>query len=215
MKIGVFDSGVGGLSVYNAIKKALPDQTIIFKNDSDNVPYGNKTKEAILGLIKPIFDDFIKENCQIIVIACNTVSTTLINELETYYDVPLLPVEPMIQEAVKLTKHRVITICATPTTLKSSRYLWLKEAYTSKTKVIEPDCSDWSFMIEKNQIDHQQISQRINDSLDQKSDVIVLGCTHYHWIEEQIKQIAKDKAIVIQPENKIIAKLKLMIKQLA
>lgn len=214
MIIGIFDSGIGGLSVYNAVRIALPNETFIFKNDSVNVPYGNKNKDELLRLIKPIFDEFIKENCQIIVIACNTVSTTLINDLRSIYNVPLLGVEPMVQEAVQLTKNKIIAVCATPTTLGSDRYSWLKKTYADKIKIIEPDCSDWSFMIEKNKIDHQQINQRINYVLNEQADVIVLGCTHYHWIEEQIKELSKNKAVVIQPEQKIIKQLKLTIKQL-
>ncbi len=215
MKIGVFDSGIGGLSVYNAIKKALPNQELIFKNDRLHVPYGNKSKEELYQLVVPIFNDFVSEGCKIIVVACNTVSTTIIDQLRKTYDATLIAVEPMVKEGVSLTQNKVIAVCATPTTLKSDRYHDLKDTYAESVSVIEPDCSDWSYMIENNQLDQQQIQDRINYVLSQKADVIILGCTHYHWIEDQIKQFAKNKAVVIQPEPDIVKRLKQVIEQLA
>ncbi len=216
MKIGVFDSGIGGLSVYNAIKKDMPEQELIFKNDRLNMPYGNKNKEELYSLVVPIFNEFVDEGCRIIVIACNTVSTTIIDRLKTKYkDIVLIGVEPMIKEGVSLSKNKIISVCATPTTLKSARYQELKDNYAKNIVVLEPDCSDWSYMIENNKIDNEQISKRINSVLSKNTDVIILGCTHYHWIEDQIRQLTKNKALVIQPELSIIKKLKQAIKQLS
>jgi glutamate racemase len=215
MKIGVFDSGVGGLSVANAIRKALPDHEIIYVEDREHVPYGTKSPEEILGFVVPIFEKLVAGGCRIIVVACNTVSTTLIEELRRRFDVPLIAMEPMVKPAAEQTKTGVIAVCATPATLASKRYAWLKQNYAASVKVIEPDCSDWSYMIEKNQIDEQKISVRINEALEQKADVIVLGCTHYHWIEDEIKQITANRAVVLQPEQPVIDQLKRVLAQLS
>jgi glutamate racemase len=123
--------------------------------------------------------------------------------------------EPMVKPAALLTKTGVIAVCATPTTLASKRYGWLKQEYAPDVTVIEPDCSDWSSMIEHEQIDEKKIAQRITESLDKNADVIVLGCTHYHWIETEIKQLAGDRAQVIQPENAVITELTRVISRLA
>ncbi len=206
-KIGVFDSGVGGLSVTNAIKKALPDAEVIYVEDKKNVPYGLKTPEELFKLVLPILED-LQQKTDIIVVACNTVSTTLIDKLRDKLRVPLVAVEPMVKPAAEQTKTGVIAVCATPTTLASKRYAWLKQEYAKDVKVVEPDCSQWTSMIESNQIDRQHIEQEIEEALNQKADVIVLGCTHYHWIEDEIKEIANGRANVLQPEHPVIAQLK-------
>jgi glutamate racemase len=215
MKVGVFDSGVGGLSVANAIKKSLPELEIEVREDKEHVPYGTRSPAEILSFVEPIFRQMIQAGCQVIVIACNTVSTNLMPDLRRLFDVPLIAVEPMVKYAAKLTKSGVITVCATPTTLASPRYHYLKGRYANDIEVIEPDCHDWAYMIQHNEIDEAKIRGRLEDVLDQNTDVIVLGCTHYHWIEEKIKAIADGRAQVIQPEPIVVQQLKQLLVQLA
>lgn len=212
--IGVFDSGVGGLSVARAIEKALPQHTVIFKNDSQHVPYGNRQPAEFLDFIVPIFEAFIAEGCEAIVVACNTVSTTLITELRDQFDIPLIAVEPMIKPASQLTSSKVIAICATPATLASQRYDDLKQQFAAQVQVIEPDCADWSTLIEDNKLNQQKIKQDLQPALDAGADVIVLGCTHYHWIEEDIVALTQGRATVLQPEPAIITQLTRVLAQL-
>jgi glutamate racemase len=153
-KIGVFDSGVGGQSVINAIKKELPNLEIIYKDDKSHLPYGSKTVEEIHSYVRPIFQDFVDEG-------------------------------------------------------------WLKEKFAQGVKVIEPDCSDWALMIENNQIDREKIAKTVVEVCDAGADQIVLGCTHYHWIEDEIKEIADGKASIIQPEQPVINQLKRVLGQLS
>lgn len=214
IKIGVFDSGVGGLSVAQVIQEALPKATVIFKNDSAHVPYGTKTINQIYDLCRPVFDELIQEGCQVIVVACNTVSTNLIDLLRSQLPVPLIAMEPMVKPAAEQTKSGVIAVCATPLTLASERYHLLKESFASDITVLEPDCSDWSLMIETNQVDHQKISETIDDVCTKGADVIVLGCTHYHWIETDILALAQGRARVIQPEQAVLRQLKRVLLQL-
>jgi glutamate racemase len=215
MKIGVFDSGVGGKSVTQAIEKALPEHQVIFMNDVAHLPYGLKPPDEILSYVVPIFEELIKQGCKVIVVACNTVSTTLIDRLRKRFDTPLIAMEPMVKPAAELTKSNVIAICATPTTLASKRYEWLKETYTEGIKVVEPDCSDWTQLIENNQMSEQRLTQEIEPALAAGADVIVLGCTHYHWIEEDINKLAAGRAIVLQPEQPVIGQLKQVLGRLA
>ncbi len=215
MKIGVFDSGVGGLSVAQAIEKAFPEHQILLREDKEHVPYGTRQPDELLKLVVPIFQSMVDDGCQIIVVACNTVSTTLINDLREKFSLPLIAVEPMVKPAAEMTKTGVIAVCATPTTLASSRYAWLKETYAKGLTVLEPDCADWPAMIEHNQIDDHKITERINEVLAKNADVIVLGCTHYHWIEDKIVELVAGKAQVIQPEPAIVRQLKRVLEQLA
>jgi glutamate racemase len=208
LKIGVFDSGIGGLSVANAVKKALPKAQIIFKNDAEHMPYGTKTKDEILAFCLPVLQSLVTDQVDIIVVACNTVSTNLIGTLRTLLPLPLIAMEPMVKPAAAATKTNVIAICATPATLASDRYRELKATYAQGVTVLEPDCSDWSFLIENDRMSEERIKKAILPALEQGADQVVLGCTHYHWIEEEIKQLVGQEATVLQPEPMIIAELR-------
>lgn len=213
-KIGVFDSGVGGESVANAIKKALPETEVVYREDRQNVPYGTKSIAEIYTACKPVIDSLVTDGCKIVVIACNTVTTNLIERLRAEIPVPLIGMEPMVKPAAEATRSKVIAVCATPRTLHSERYAYLKQTFASDLTVIEPDCSDWASMIEQNDLDMNKINSRISDALAAGADQIVLGCTHYHWIEDKIKQIAAGRANVLQPEQPVIDRLKRVLAQL-
>lgn len=215
MKVGVFDSGVGGLSVAKAIQKQIPDLEIVLKEDKEHLPYGTKTIEEIYGYVKPIFQEFIEEGCDVVVVACNTVTTNLIDRLRSELSIPLIGMEPMVKPAAEATKTGVIAVCATPRTLSSARYKWLKEQYTKGVEVVEPDCSDWALMIENNDVDRDKIAKTIQEILSRNADQVVLGCTHYHWIEQMINDLTNGRAKVIQPEQPVIEQLKRVLKQLA
>lgn len=215
MKIGVFDSGVGGQSVVNAIKKELPDLEVVYVTDKENLPYGNKTPEQLLELVVPKLESLEQSGCRVIVVACNTVTTTIIKQVREQLKTPIVAVEPMVKPAAELTKNKIIAVCATPTTLSSKRYRELLESYAKHITVLEPDCSDWVYLIENNSSDKSSIDERIKEVCEQGADVIVLGCTHYHWIEDEVKQIAyKYRARVIQPEAALVAQLKRVLEQL-
>lgn len=213
-KIGVFDSGIGGLSVVKAIQKELPEIEILFKNDSEHVPYGTRSIDEIYEFTKPILVSLVEDGCQVIVIACNTVTTNMITRLRDELDVPLIGMEPMVKPAAENTKSKIIAVCATPRTLSSERYNWLKAEYARNIRVVEPDCSDWSLMIETDKADREKIATTIDEICDAGADQIVLGCTHFHWIEEIIKDCAKGRAAVIQPEQPVIEQLKRVLARL-
>lgn len=215
VKIGVFDSGVGGQSVINAIKKNLPELEIVYKDDKKHLPYGSKTVEEIHGFVMPIIQEFIDEGCKVIVVACNTVTTNLISQLREEFNIPMVGMEPAVKPAAEATKSGVIAVCATPRTLNSARYQWLKGEYAKGVKVLEPDCSDWAMMVENNRVDRDKIAKTVEDVISAGADQIVLGCTHYHWIENEIKQDAASRAEVIQPTGPVIRQLKTVLKQLS
>lgn len=215
MKIGVFDSGLGGLSVARAIEKELPEYQVIFRHDRDHVPYGDKPLEQLFGFVLPILHDLEAAGCEVIVVACNTVTTNLITELRAACQVPLVAIEPMVKPAAKLTKSGIIAVCATPNTLASPRYAHLKSMYAKNLTVLEPDCSQWSRLIEDNAIDEAAIRTQIDSVLSAGADVIALACTHYHWIDQQIQTMAQGRAVVIQPSDAVISQLKRVIERLA
>lgn len=210
-KIGVFDSGVGGLSVANAIKVKLQGVEVLLREDKENLPYGAKTPDELYLLVKPILLEMQAAGCEIIVIACNTVTTNIMTRLAATVSIPLIGMEPMVEAAATLTKSGVITVCATQATLSSDRYKQLKLQFCDNIAVSEPDCSTWAQMIENNDINHEHIRNIIKSEIEKGSDVIVLGCTHYHWIRGFIIDVVNDKAIVIQPEQEVIFRLQEVI----
>lgn len=215
MKIGVFDSGVGGESVANAIRESLPQHEVLYRQDKENVPYGTKSPTELHSLVLPILLDMVSTGCDVIVVACNSVTTTIIEDLRKEITIPLIGIEPMVKTASELSRSRIAAVCATPTTLGSPRYKYLKETYAKDMQILEPDCSDWAEMIEGNTLEHDKIRDIVESSIAKGADVIVMGCTHYHWIEEDVVRIADGRATVVQPEQPVIAQLNRVLERLA
>ncbi|NCQ54476.1 hypothetical protein COV88_01720 [Candidatus Saccharibacteria bacterium CG11_big_fil_rev_8_21_14_0_20_41_19] len=213
MKLGVFDSGIGGQAVAIALQSTFPTATIIVIDDRAHIPYGNKTADQVISLTDAAIQPLLNANCDAIVLACNTATALAINPLRAKYPQhKFVGIEPMIKTASKLTKSHTITVCATPATLASDRYNQLIEKFGKDINIIEPDCSNWAQMIEDNQINHQQIKQTVDESCTRGSDVIVLGCTHYHWIKDLIIELSNERAQVIEPSEAIGERLKSILK---
>ena len=211
-KIGVFDSGIGGAAIANAIRKARPQDEVVWVSDQEHLPYGDKTPAQLFSYIVPILDQLAKDDCDAIVIACNTATTTLIGQLRARCPVPLIGIEPMVKPAAAQTKTGIIAVCATPTTLASARYAWLKSEYAYDVTVLEPDCREWALMIERDQVNEERINAQIDVVCREGADVIVWGCTHYHWIEEAVNRAAAGRARVLQPEPAILKQLGVILK---
>lgn len=208
MHIGIFDSGIGGEAIAQALKETFPDARFTVVNDKAHVPYGSKTASEVLRLTDSAIAPLLSGSCDIIVIACNTATTVALPTLrERYPQQRFIGIEPMIKPAAALTKTGVIAVCATPATLRSSRYHELKETYAGDITVIEPDCHDWAYLIENNQMNRSHIDAVINDAVEKNADVIVLGCTHYHWIKDEIIHAAGPEMTVMEPSGAIAARI--------
>lgn len=204
MKLGVFDSGIGGEAVAAALRRTFPDAEILTVNDRQNVPYGEKTKGAVVVLTEAAIQPLLAAACDIIILACNTATTAAIATLRAHYpDQKFIGIEPMIKPAAALTKSGTIAVCATRATLDSKRYAELVERYGKDLKIIEPDCSQWAYWIEHNQLNHAHVKQIVDYVCSMGADVIVLGCTHYHWIKDDIIALANGRAAVLEPSEAI------------
>ena len=134
--IGIFDSGIGGTSIWNAIHELLPNEKTIYLADSKNAPYGQKSKEEIVALSMKNVDLLLDMNCKLIVVACNTATTNAIRELRAKYYIPFIGIEPAIKPAVTHSKTQIIGILATQGTLNSELFNKTTEKYQD-TKIIE------------------------------------------------------------------------------
>ena len=211
MKIGVFDSGIGGEAVALSLKKHFPTAEFITISDPKNLPYGLKSNEEIIDISRRAVRRLVDTHCDVIVIACNTASTIALPSLkESYPQQQFIGIEPMLMLASERSTTKTICVCATPATLASERYKKIKETIPG-TKVIEPNCSDWAQMIEDNAINEARIARSLEAALKNGADEIVLGCTHYHWIEELITKIAAHRARVIEPSEDLAKRIKQLI----
>lgn len=213
MKLGIFDSGIGGEAIAAALQKTFPRATIKTVNDRLHVPYGGRQPYEIMELTDLAIQPLLRDNCDVIILACNTATAVAIENLRKKYpNQKFIGIEPMIKTAAGLTKSKTIAVFATPTTLSSSRYKNLIAKFGPDLNIIEPDCSDWAKMIEFNQINYQKISQNISDVCNKGADVIVLGCTHYHWIKDSIISMVDGRAKVIEPSDAIGRQVKSLLK---
>ena len=210
LSIGVFDSGVGGENVVSALKAQFPSSQILFRDDKKNLPYGDKTPEQLLSFLRPVIKEIETEAVDAIVVACKTITNNIMKDLRKLTKIPIVGFEPAIKPASQLTKTNCITVCATPGTLKSARYKYLKDTYAEDIKVYEPDCGEWAQWIEQGEMEDRELEKIVSHSKKIGSDVIVLGCTHYHWIEKRLQQLAGDIK-VIQPTEPVIKRLLLLL----
>lgn len=213
MKIGIFDSGIGGEALKNELALRLPEANFVTINDKENVPYGDKSPEEITALTQKAIQPLLKNACDVIVIGCNTATAIAIEKLrEEYPNQRFVGLDPMVKPAALITRTGTIAVCATPATLKSKRYETLKNQFASNISVFEPDCSEWAYMIESNQIQKEKIITTVEVIRRSNADVIVLACTHYHWIGQFIQELAGKDIRVIKPSDSIASRIRSLLK---
>lgn len=190
--IGIFDSGIGGTSIWKEIHHLLPNEKTIYLADSKNAPYGQKSKEEIIALSMKNTELLLKMNCKLIVVACNTATTNAIEELREKYDVPFIGIEPAIKPAVSHSKTQIIGILATQGTLNSALFNKTTEKYQN-TKIIEQVGHGLVQLIENGGINSPEMTKLLHSYLtpmiEANIDYLVLGCSHYPYLIPQIKKI--------------------------
>jgi glutamate racemase len=198
--IGIFDSGIGGTSIWKAIHQLLPNEKTIYLADSKNAPYGQKSKQEIIALSMKNTDFLLEMNCKLIVVACNTATTNAIQELRAKYDVPIIGIEPAIKPAVTHSKTQIIGILATKGTLNSELFNKTTEKYQD-TKIIEQVGHGLVQLIENGDIDSPEMTELLHSYLtpmiEANIDYLVLGCSHYPYLIPQIKKILPDNIQII------------------
>lgn len=190
--IGLFDSGIGGTSIWKEIHKLMPQENTIYLADSKNAPYGIKTKEEIIALSFKNTELLLDLECKIIVVACNTATTNAIKELRAKYKVPFIGIEPAIKPAACNSETNCIGILATKGTLSSDLFHQAVLNYPN-TKIIEQVGYELVQLIEDGQIYSKETNNLLHSYLkpmiDANIDYLVLGCSHYPFLIPQIKKI--------------------------
>lgn len=190
--IGLFDSGIGGTSIWKEIHQLMPEENTIYLADSRNAPYGQKSKDAIIALSMKNTELLLEMNSKIIVVACNTATTNAIKELRAKYDVPFIGIEPAIKPAVTNSKTQTIGILATKGTLSSELFNKAVEFYQD-TNIIEQVGHGLVELIENGDIDSPEMDKLLRSYLTPmiaaNIDYLVLGCSHFPYLIPQIKKI--------------------------
>ncbi|OYX28032.1 MAG: glutamate racemase [Flavobacteriales bacterium 32-35-8] len=184
--IGIFDSGVGGTSIWKEIHRLLPNENTIYLADSANAPYGLKGKKSIINLSIKNTEYLIDKGCKIIVVACNTATTNAIHVLRETYDIPFIGIEPAIKPAALNTQTKAIGILATKGTLTSDLFHKTTNLFASNIKVIERIGEGIVELIESGQLDSEDMKALLKIYLKPmiaaNIDYLVLGCTHYPYL---------------------------------
>ena len=213
--IGIFDSGVGGVTIFKSIQKSLPKENIIYFSDNLNSPYGNKSKKEIQDLSLKNSSWLIDKGCKIIVVACNTATTNSISLLRESFKLPFIGVEPAIKPAAINTKTGNIGVLATKGTLNSNLFNITSNDYCSEINIIEKNGNGLVEMIENgilNGIEIEKLLIRfLNPMVNSNIDHLVLGCTHYPLIKNSIRKILPENIKILDSGEAVAKQIKKII----
>ncbi len=201
--IGVYDSGVGGLSVLRELLREMPGEDYDYFSDGAYCPYGPKPPQEIVLRARTITEEFIRRGAEMIVVACNTATAAAISELRARYILPFIGMEPAIKPAALHSASGVVGVLATAGTFKGRLYLDTLARFASDVKVIEQVGTGLVEAVERGDFDSPQVEallrRYITPMVEAGADHIVLGCTHYPFLEEAIRRIAGEGITIVNP----------------
>lgn len=216
--IGIFDSGIGGLTVVKEIIRQLPNESIIYLGDTARVPYGTRSKEIVIKFAKELAGFLLKKNVKCLVIACNTISAVALEEIEKMSSVPVIGVvKPAVRKAVGKTKLKKIGVIGTRGTIQSKIYEMEIKSINPSIEVFSTDCPLFVPLVEEGLQQHRATKLLAEDYLKnlihQKIDTLILGCTHYPLLIETIAMAVGSDVKIIDSAEPTAAELKSMLEE--
>ncbi|MBF0331804.1 MAG: glutamate racemase [Candidatus Omnitrophica bacterium] len=192
--IGIFDSGIGGLTVAQEVTRLLPDEQIIYFGDTARVPYGTKSKESVIRFSRDNVHVLLKYNVKVVVIACNTSTSWALNILRKEFKIPIIGViEPGARRAIEVSKKKRIGVIATPSTIKSDKYAQTILKMAPGMKVVSRACPLFVPLVEEGWLDHQVTESVAREYLTplkaEDIDTLILGCTHYPLLKTVLQKV--------------------------
>ncbi len=213
--IGLFDSGVGGTSVWKEINKLLPAENTIYLADCKNNPYGPKSKEEIIQLSVKNTEFLLAKGCKLIVIPCNTATTNAISYLRTHYSVPFIGIEPAIKPAALRTKTKKVGVLATKGTLSSHLFLNSSKAFAPDITILKQEGTGLVELIEAGKESSEQVrkllKQYVVPMAEQGIDHLVLGCTHYPYLIPVLQDILPKTITIIDASEAVARQTKVVL----
>ena len=216
--IGVFDSGVGGLTVAREIMRQIPNERIVYLGDTARVPYGSKSKDNIIKFSRQIIRFLQTENVKAIVIACNTASALALDEMQQEFDLPILGVvKPGAKVAVETTVNKRIGLIGTEANIRSGVYTRYIKSLDDEAKVFEKACPLFVPLVEEGWLHDDitlQVASRYLEELKEKDiDTLIMGCTHYPLIRSTIRKVMGDKVNLVNPAYETAIELKNLLER--
>lgn len=216
--IGVFDSGVGGLSVLIELKKLLPKENFVFLADQKYVPYGEKSKKELVNLCYKIADYFIKiHKIKMLVIACNTATCYSIKELRRKYSLPIVGTEPAVKPAAENSRSGMIAVISTPATSRSKTIKRLIEEFAKGKRVLNIGCKNLENTVEEGNLNNKKVRSLLkiylNPVKNSNTDQLVLGCTHYPFLQATIQKIVGPKVKLVDSGKAIANRTKYLLQE--
>ncbi len=216
--IGVFDSGLGGLTVVKALRQQLSHETIVYFGDTARVPYGTKSSETVIRFSRQNARLLMTYDIKMLVVACNTSSSVALNVLRKEFPVPVVGViEPGAKKAVAVTKNKIIGVIATTATIKSGAYLKAIKRLGKGLKVISQACPLFVPLVEEGWIAQKEtisIAKRyLADIMRKKADTLVLGCTHYPLLKKVLQKIVGTKVYLVDSAQEVASEVKGILKK--
>jgi glutamate racemase len=213
--IGIFDSGVGGLSVLQEIQRLLPLENFIFVGDQGNMPYGGKTREQIQNYTDKIMVFLTKKNVKAVVVACNTATVYAIDFLREKYKIPIIGTVPVVKTIANITKTRKTAVFSTPATTKSPYLADLINKFAPEITVYKVGGTGLEELIETGDLKSKKIDKILNESLEplltKNVDAIALGCTHYPFLRNKIEKIVGKKVQVVDSGGAVARRVKVIL----
>lgn len=197
--IGVYDSGIGGLSVWKELYAVMPEQDYVYVADSAHCPYGEKSREYIVERADKITRFMISKGADIAVVACNTATAAAISYLRSRFDIPFVGMEPAVKPAVGLSKSGVVGVLATSNTFKGKLYQDTVLRCASGVKLVEIVGKGLVEAVEKGNVPEDLIKQYVGEMVGSGADTIVLGCTHFPFLEKAISECAGPSVNIVNP----------------
>lgn len=206
--IGIFDSGLGGISVWQALHDALPNESLIYLGDGARCPYGSRSSDEVRQFTEEAVERLLAEGCKMIVLACNTATAVAIKGLrEKYPHIPFVGLEPAVKPAALTTKTGVIGVLATERSLQGDHFRRNEEKYGSTVKILKAVGEGFVEAVENNEEQTPEtealIRKAVQPLVDGGADRIVLGCTHYPFLRKTIEQIAGSRVEVIDSSEAV------------
>lgn len=191
--IGVFDSGVGGLSVLREVAALLPSESLLYVADSGHVPYGEKTADYIRQRSRSITQFLLGEGAKAIVVACNTATAAAVADLREHCSVPIIGMEPAVKPAAAATRSGVVGVLATTGTLQSARFAALLDRFAGSVKVVTQPCPGLVELIEAGELDGPRMTELLRaytaPLINAGCDTLILGCTHYPFVRPTLEAL--------------------------
>jgi len=215
--IGIFDSGVGGLSIWHEIVSLMPSENTIYLADSKNAPYGQKPREKIIEFCIKNTELLLDKGCKLIVVACNTATTNAIQYLRSNYNIPFIGIEPAIKPAALLTKTNVVGVLATKGTLTSELFNSTSQKFSKGITIIEQIGEGLVPLIEEGQTESKEMEKLLHLYLDpmlrKNIDYLVLGCSHYPFLIPQIRNIVGKNVTIIDSGQAVARQTKAILEK--